>query len=297
MPFGYRRHGPVSAGRILRKRVAERHVQIHLKEQHPFMPGQRRLKVSLAIESEQIGGIDCEDREVLPARRLPRLLTSPKGVVGLFPYVAAESRGSATELPDVDIKRKPKKCSEGKSAAAEGRSAEPRLRHLKGLCEDSEQLEIAPKPRSLQSPKANQNSRGVSDGGSDSGRRKEAIGPPPFEAAPRSLPEPQNGAKFGFRAPLLLASAEVDIYSPADDYSPEIWQAARACSTVPRQREEDGELLTSLRARRSESSIKSLFLFLSLSLRSLSLSLSRYFASLPESEALLPGGAEAERCV
>ena len=30
---------------------------------------------------------------------------------------------------------------------------------------------------------------------------------------------------------------------------------------------------------------------------SLSLSLSRYFASLPESEALLPGGAEAERCV
>ncbi|CAE7329908.1 unnamed protein product, partial [Symbiodinium necroappetens] len=53
-------------GRILRKRVAERHVQIHLKEQHPFMPG------------------------------------------------------AATELPDVDIK------------------------HLKALCDDSDQLDIAP---------------------------------------------------------------------------------------------------------------------------------------------------------
>jgi len=105
-------------GRILRKRVAERHVQIHLKEQHPFMPG------------------------------------------------------SATELPDVDIK------------------------HLKGLCEDSEQLEIAPE-----------------EGGDWS-------------------------ATFRGRAQVF-----VDIYSPADDYSPETWQAARA-----------------------------------------------YFASLPESEALLPGG-------
>ncbi|CAE7815645.1 unnamed protein product [Symbiodinium sp. CCMP2456] len=105
-------------GRILRKRVAERHVQIHLKEQHPFMPG------------------------------------------------------AATELPDVDIK------------------------HLKGLCDDSDQLDIAPE-----------------EGGDWS-------------------------ATFRGRAQVF-----VDIYSPEDDYSPETWQAAR-----------------------------------------------EYFASLPESEALLPGG-------
>eukprot|EP00439_Symbiodinium_sp_Y106_P050922 s2967_g6.t1 len=187
-------------GRFLRQRVAERHAQIHLQAQHPFVPGQRRLKASLPIETKQIGGVDCEGRDVFSACRLQRFLIFFGGIEGI---VGSCCTFGMLQPRTRSCNRTSRRGYQERAQAIQRQSvpficagAAALLRHLKGLCDGSDQLDIAP--------------------------------------------EKGGDWSVTFRG---RAQVFVDPDSPVDDFSPRIWEAARA-----------------------------------------------YFNSLPESEALLPGG-------
>ena len=140
-----------AAGRFLRQRVAERHAQIHLQAQHPFVPGQRRLKASLPIETKQIGGVDCEGRDVFSACRLQRFLIFFGGIEGI---VGSCCTFGMLQPRTRSCNRTSRRGYQERAQAIQRQSvpficagAAALLRHLKGLCDGSDQLDIAPKPR------------------------------------------------------------------------------------------------------------------------------------------------------